>query len=178
GGDVGNTRLAREGLDTPYLLHTVRGLENKTPTGSVAMIDSNVLQDVTLLNGGYPERYGGHTGAEVDFRLRDGSRERPIFRASVSFASAGASAEGPIGRAHAGSWLVSARQAYIDHPVHRITSHAVSFGFADGQARASYTFSPRQRVDFTAVAGHSTFENEPGHTAPDDLFDATNASVV
>src|SRR5262249_42594462 len=47
-----------------------------------------------------------------------------------------------------------------------------------GQARASYTFSPRQRVDFTAVAGHSTFENEPGHTAPDDLFDATNASVV
>jgi len=178
GSDFRHITFTIDGFDTPYLLHTVRGLENKTPTGSVAMIDSDVLQDVALLNGGYPERYGGHTGAEVDFRLRDGSRDRPIFRVSVSFANASASGEGPIGHDHRGSWLVSARQSYIDHLVHHITSRAVSFGFTDGQARASYTFSPRQRVDFTMVAGHSKFENEPGHTAPDDLFDATNASVV
>jgi hypothetical protein len=178
GSDFRHITFTIDGFDTPYLLHTVRGLENKTPTGSVAMIDSDVLQDVALLNGGYPERYGGHTGAEVDFRLRDGSRERPIFRVSVSFANASASGEGPIGRDHRGSWLVSARQSYIDHLVHRITSHAVSFGFTDGQARASYALSPRQRVDVTAVAGHSKFQNEPGHTAPNDLFDATNASVV
>ncbi len=178
GSDFRHITFTIDGFDTPYLLHTVRGLENKTPTGSVAMIDSDVLQEVALLNGGYPERYGGRTGAEVDFRLRDGSRDRPIFRASVSFANASVSGEGPIGHEHRGSWLVSARQSYVDHLVHRISSHAVSFGFADGQARASYSFSPRQRVDFTAVAGHSRFQNEPGHTAPDDLFDATNASVV
>jgi len=178
GSDFRHITFTIDGFDTPYLLHTVRGLENKTPTGSVAMIDSDVLQDVALLNGGYPERYGGHTGAEVDFRLRDGSRERPIFRASISFANASASGEGPIGHDHRGSWLVAARQSYIDHLVHRISSRAVSFGFTDGQARASYAFSPRQRVDFTAVAGHSRFQNEPGHTAPDDLFDATNASIV
>jgi carboxypeptidase family protein/TonB-dependent receptor-like protein len=178
GSDFRHITFTIDGFDTPYLLHTVRGLENKTPTGSVAMIDSDVLQDVTLLNGGYPERYGGHTGAEVDFRLRDGSMDRPTFRVSVSFANANVSGEGPIGRNHRGSWLVSARQSYIDHLVHKITTHAVSFGFADGQARASYALSPRQHVEFSLVAGHSKFQNEPGHTAPNDLFDATNASVV
>jgi outer membrane receptor for ferrienterochelin and colicin len=133
---------------------------------------------VTLLNGGYPQRYGGHTGAEVDFRLRDGARDRPIVRVSVSGTNASGVGEGPIGSSDRGSWLISGRQSYIDHLVHHLTSHAISFGFGDVQGRASYALSPRQRLDFTAIAGHSRFQNEPGHTAPDDLFDATNASVV
>jgi hypothetical protein len=178
GSDFRHITFTIDGFDTPYLLHTVRGLENKTPTGSVAMINSDVLQDVTLMNGGYPQRYGGHTGAEVDFRLRDGSRDRPIVRVSVSGTNASGVGEGPIGSSGGGSWLISGRQSYIDALVHHLTSHAISFGFGDVQGRASYAFSPRQRLDVTAIAGHSRFENEPGHTAPDDLFDATNASVV
>ncbi|HEX6464872.1 MAG TPA: TonB-dependent receptor [Vicinamibacterales bacterium] len=178
GSDFRHLTFTVDGFDTPYLLHTVRGLENKTPTGSVAMINSDVLQDVTLLNGGYPQRYGGHTGAELDFRLRDGSRDRTIVRAAVSGTAASGVAEGPIGSNGRGSWLVSGRQSYIDYLVHRLTSHAVSFGFSDAQGRASYDLSPRQRLDFTVLAGRSRFQNEPGHTAPDDLFDATNASAV
>src|SRR5215472_6024397 len=178
GSDFRHITFTVDGLDTPYLLHTVRGLENKTPTGSVAMINSDVLQDVTLLNGGYPERYGGHTGAELDFRLRDGSRDRTIVRVAVSGTAAGGEAEGPIGSDHRGSWLVSGRQSYIDYLVHEVTSHGISFGFADAQGRAGYALSPRQRIDFTVLAGHSRFQNEPGHTGPDDLFDATNESVV
>ena len=178
GSDFRHLTFTVDGFATPYLLHTVRGLENKTPTGSVAMINSDVLQDVTLLNGGYPQRYGGHTGAEIDFRLRDGSRDRTVLRAAVSGTSASGMAEGPIGSSGRGSWLVSARQSYIDHLVHELTSHAISFGFADAQGRATYQLSARQRLDVTMLAGHSRFQNEPGHTQPDDLFDATNESVV
>jgi hypothetical protein len=178
GSDFRHITFTVDGFDTPYLLHTVRGLENKTPTGSVAMINSDVLQDVTLLNGGYPQRYGGHTGAEVDFRVRDGARDRPIARVAVSGTNASGVGEGPIGSSGRGSWLISGRQSYIDHLVHHLTSHAISFGFGDVQGRASYAFSPRQRLDFTAIAGHSRFQNEPGHTGPDDIFDATNASAV
>jgi len=178
GSDFRHITFTVDGFATPYLLHTVRGLENKTPTGSVAMINSDVLQDVTLLNGGYPQRYGGHTGAEVDFRLRDGARDRTVVRAAVSGTNANGVAEGPIGADGRGSWLISGRQSYIDHLVHHLTSHAISFGFTDAQGRASYALSPRQRLDFTALAGHSRFQNEPGHTGPDDIFDATNASVV
>ena len=167
-----------DGFATPYLLHTVRGVEDRGPTGSVAMINSDVLEDVTLLNGSYPQRYGGHTGAEVDFRLRDGSRDRRIFHLAVSGTNASGVAEGPIGTHQRGSWLISGRQSYLDLIVHRLTYRAVSFGFADAQAKVTYDLSPRHRLDLTALAGHSRFENDPIERELDDVHVGMNASVV
>jgi hypothetical protein len=178
GSDFRHLTFTVDGFATPYLLHTVRGVEDRGPTGSVAMINSDVLEDVALLNGGYPQRFGGHTGAEVDFRTREGARDRPIFRVAVSGTNASAVAEGPIGRSHRGSWLVSGRQSYIDHLVRHLSERSVSFGFSDAQARAAYDISPSQHVDVTLLAGHSRFLNEPGEHEIDDVYDATNAAVV
>jgi hypothetical protein len=178
GSDFRHLTFTVDGFATPYLLHTVRGVEDRGPTGSVAMINSDVLEDVTLLNGGYPQRYGGHTGAEVDFRLRDGSRSRRIFHVALSGTSASGVAEGPIGKQRRGSWLISARQSYLDLIVHRLTDQAVSFGFADAQARVTYDLSPGQRLDLTALAGHSRFENDPVERDIDDVHVGLNASVV
>jgi hypothetical protein len=178
GSDFRHLTFTVDGFATPYLLHTVRGVEDRGPTGSVAMINSDVLEEVRLLNGSYPERYGGHTGAEVDFRLRDGSRTRRIFRVAVSGTSASGAAEGPIGKQRRGSWLISARQSYLDLIVHRLTDQAVSFGFADAQARVTYDLSPGQRLDLTALAGHSRFENDPVERDIDDVHVGLNASVV
>ena len=178
GSDFRHLTFTVDGFATPYLLHTVRGVEDRGPTGSVAMINSDVLDEVTLLNGSYPQRDGGHTGAEVDFRLRGGSRDRRIFHAAVSGTSASGVAEGPIGAHQRGSWLISARKSYLDLIVHRLTDRAVSFGFADAQAKVVYDLSPRQRVDLTVLAGHSQFENDPVEREIDDVHVGLNASVV
>jgi hypothetical protein len=178
GSDFRHLTFTVDGFATPYLLHTVRGVEDRGPTGSVAMINSDVLEDVTLLNGSYPERYAAHTGAEVDFRLREGSRDRRIFHVAVSGTNASAVAEGPIGKQQRGSWLISGRQSYLDLIVHRLTDRSVSFGFADAQAKIAYDLSPRQRLDFTALAGQSRFENDPAQREIDDVHVGLNASVV
>ena len=178
GSDFRHLTFTVDGFATPYLLHTVRGVEDRGPTGSVAMINSDVIEDVTLLNGSYPQRYGGHTGAEVDFRLRDGSRDRRSLHVAVSGTNASAVAEGPLGRSRRGAWLVSARQSYLDMIVHRLTFRAVSFGFADAQAKLTYDLSPRHRLDVTALAGHSRFENDPVAREIDDVHVGLNASVV
>ena len=178
GSDFRHLTFTVDGFATPYLLHTVRGVEDRGPTGSVAMINSDVLEDVTLLNGSYPQRYAGHTGAEIDFRMRDGSRERRTFHVAVSGTNASGVAEGPIGRHQRGSWLISGRQSYLDLIVHRLTYRAVSFGFGDAQAKVTYDLSPRQRLDLTALAGHSRFENDPVEREIDDVHVGLNASVV
>jgi hypothetical protein len=178
GSDFHHITFTMDGFASPYLLHTVRGVEDRGPTGSVAMLNSDVLDDVTLLNGGYPQRFGGRTGAEVDFRTREGSRQRNIFRVAVSGTSASAVAEGPIGGSGRGSWLVSGRQSYIDHLVRHLTEHSVSFGFADAQGRLAYDVTPSQHIDVTVLTGHSRFLNEPGEHDIDDVYDATNAAVV
>lgn len=178
GSDFRHLTFTVDGFATPYLLHTVRGVEDRGPTGSVAMINSDVLEDVTLLNGGYPQRFGGHTGAEVDFRLRDGSRDRRIFHAAISGTNASAVAEGPIGKTRRGSWLISGRQSYLDLLVDRLTYRAVSFEFADAQAKVAYDLSPRHRLDLTALAGRSRFENDPIQRDIDDVHVGLNVSVV
>ena len=76
GSDFAHMGFTVDGFSTPHLLHTVRAVEDKSGSGSVAMINSDILDDVTLLNGGYAQHSGDRTGAEVDFRLREGSRER------------------------------------------------------------------------------------------------------
>src|SRR6185369_17290834 len=178
GSDFTHLTFTVDGFATPYLLHTVRGVEDRGATGSVAMINSDVIDDVALLNGSYPQRHGYHTGAEVDFRTREGSRERPIVRLAVSGTAASGVAEGPIGRSHRGSWLVSGRQSYLDHLVKHLAERSVSFGFADAQARLAYDLTPTQHVDLTVLAGHSQFLNEPGGDSVDYLYDARNASVL
>jgi len=177
GSDFTHLTFTVDGFSTPYILHTVRGFEDRGSGGSVAMINSDVLDDVTLLNGSYPQRFGGHTGAEVDFRLREGSRARPIVRASVSGTAASGVAEGPLGRGGRGSWLVSGRQSYIDHLVRRLSDRSISFGFSDAQGRLAYDLTPSQRLDFSVIAGHSRYLNEPGGSI-DTVDEGTNAAVI
>jgi hypothetical protein len=178
GSDFAHLAFTLDGFDTPYLLHTVRGVDDRGPTGSVAMINSDAIEDVTLLKGGYPQRYGGRTGAETDFRMREGSRERRRLNVAISGTSASAVAEGPLGGAHRGSWLVSGRQSYLDLVVHHLTSDAVAFGFSDTQAKLAYDLTPSQHVSTTLIAGRSRFENDPDENAIDDVANAFNRSVV
>jgi hypothetical protein len=53
---------------------------------------------------------GNRVGAEVDFRMRDGSRERAQSLLSVSAIDASGVVEGPLGGPKRGSWLFSARR--------------------------------------------------------------------
>ena len=92
-----------------------------------------------------------------------------IFHVAVSGTNASAVAEGPIGHAGADRGSSPARQSYLDLIVHRLTYRAVSFGFADAQAKVAYDLSPRQRLDLTALAGRSRFKNDPIEREIDDV---------
>ena len=106
GSNFSHMHLTLDGFTTPYLLHAIRAVEDESSSGSVAMINSDVLQDVSLVSGGYVQRSGNRTGASVEFNMRSGSRERPQVRAALSGTGASLVVEGPL-PARRGSWLVS-----------------------------------------------------------------------
>ena len=180
GSHFTHLNMTVEGFSTPYLLHTVRAVEDQSSSGSVAMINSDILEDVTLLNGGYAQRFGDRTGAELDFRLREGSRERRQARVAVSGTSASVVGEGPLGRSKRGSWLVSARQSYLQLLVERVfdESDGFNFGFSDTQGKVVFDLSPSQRVEFTVIAGHSKLEERREDLDSQDLFTGRNGSVI
>jgi hypothetical protein len=180
GSPFTHLNMTVDGFSTPFLLHTVRAIEDQSASGSVAMINSDILQDVTLLNGGYAQRYGDRTGAELDFRLREGSRERRQARVAVSGTSASVVGEGPLGRAKRGSWLVTARQSYLQLLVERMfdESDGLNFGFSDTQGKIVFDFSSSQRAEFTVLAGHSKLEERREDLDSQDLFTGRNASAI
>ena len=180
GSHFTHLNMTVDGFSTPYLLHTVRAVEDQSSSGSVAMINSDILQDVTLLNGGYAQRYGDRTGAELDFRIREGSRERRQARVAVSGTSASVVGEGPLGRSKRGSWLVSARQSYLQLLVERVfdESDGFNFGFSDTQGKLVFDLSPSQRVELTVLAGHSKLEERREDLDSQDLFTGRNGSVI
>ena len=178
GSAFANINMTVDGFATPHILHTVRAVEDYSGSGSVAMINSDVLQDVSLLSGGYPQRFGNRTGAEIDFRLREGSRDRTHARLAISGTNASAVFEGPLGATKRGSWLVSARQSYLDLLAKRIDDGNLQFGFTDAQAKGTYDVSQTQRLELTLLGGRSRAVNHSGEVDEEDSFVGRNASVV
>ena len=167
GAAVDRTNFTFEGISTPFLLHTFQQLRD---SASIAMVNGDVLEAVAVANGSYPQRYGNRIGAEVDFRMRDGSRERVQSEATVGLIDSSAVMEGPLGSARRGSWLVSGRASYLDLVAQRLyPNQELTFGFDDAQAKLTYDVNAHQRVQFALTAGRSQFER-----APDDLADPGN----
>ena len=179
GSSFAQINMTVDGFATPHILHTVRAVEDYSGSGSVAMINSDVLQDVTLFSGSYPQRFGNRTGAEIDFHLRDGSRDRTHARLAVSGTNASVVIEGPIGSAKRGSWLASARQSYLDLLIERLdVDNDLRFGFSDAQGRLAYDLTGSQRVDMTVIAGRSRGEERSGDIDIEETFTARNRSAI
>jgi hypothetical protein len=176
GSDFNHMNFTVEGFQAPFLLHTVRVIEDRASTGSVAMINSDVVEEATLLSGGYVQRFGNRTGAELDFRLRSGSRDRTQLRLAVGGTAASVVAEGPFGRSRRGSWLLSARKSYLDKLIDRLTDEGLGFSFSDFQGKAVYDLSQRQKVELAFIAGRSRLERSPADVDEGDFYSGSNRS--
>jgi hypothetical protein len=81
--------------------------------GTVSILDPSLIQDITLLTGGYPAPYINRTSSVLQITQRDGDRERLRGRINVLFGGAGGNLEGPI-RKGRGAWIMSARRSFLD----------------------------------------------------------------
>jgi hypothetical protein len=159
GAGIKRMNFTFEGVSTPFLLHTVQQAYN---SGSVAMVNGDVLDEVSLSNGSYPQRYGNRIGAELDFRMRQGSRERVKSHVSVSATEASAVVEGPLGTSREGSWLLSTRKSYLDLLIeHLYPDQHLNFGFSDVQAKFVEDVNARHQLQLAFTAGQSRLKQQP-----------------
>jgi hypothetical protein len=100
------------------------------------------LERATLHAGAYPHRYGDRLGAQLDLKLREGSRTENHVRGALSASNASLVAEGPLGGSARGSWLFALRKSYLDWPVRRLLgeSGGTAFAFADAHAKLVYDY--------------------------------------
>lgn len=120
--------------------------------GSVGLLDSELLRDVSFLTGGYPAPFGNRVSSVLQVTLREGDRQRTRAMGTVGFLGAGGVVEGPVGKDGKGSWIVSARRSFLDFFTKDIGIGGVPVIYALN-AKVVYDLSPRDRVWAVNVTG-------------------------
>jgi hypothetical protein len=88
-----HTGFVIDSTATPLLFHSVQGVAD---TGSIAMLNTDVVSRGALIVGPHTERHGDWVGATLEFDMREGSRDRSTIRAAISGTAASAVVEGPL----------------------------------------------------------------------------------
>jgi hypothetical protein len=158
--------LVVDGVAAPWLQHAAW---RRGEAGTVTMLGGDAVQEATLQVGAYPRVDGAQLGPQLNLVLREGSRVARRFTLSASGTTATATAEGPLGGAARGSWVIGIRNSHSEWPVGRQDEHGTVFGFTDLQSKVVYDLSRNQQVSLGVVAGVSNVERERVDTvAPGD----------
>jgi len=119
--------------------------------GTVSILDTELIQDVTFLTGGYPAPYINRVSSVLQIAQREGDRERVRAKGTVGFAGAGAILEGPLVGGK-GSWVISVRRSFLD-----FFTKDVGFGgvpvLYTVNAKAVYDVSASDRLWVVNVTG-------------------------
>ncbi|GIU73573.1 MAG: collagen-binding protein [Bryobacteraceae bacterium] len=141
-------------LHSPF--HTVQSQEK---TGSVSIINADLVEEMVLHAGAPPVQYYDRTAGALEMRLRDGSRAAPAIRVNAGVASTGVILEGPVGRQRRGSWLAAARKSYLQYLLRRSTADDwLAFGYVDAEGRFTWDLTPAQQVTLSILDGRSDLD--------------------
>ena len=158
GADFSRIGLYLDGV----LLHSpFHMLQGQQISGSATAFNGDMVQELELYEGAFPVRYADRSAAVLDVHTREGSSTGTMFRVTASASNAGAMAEGPLGKARRGSWMVGARKSYLQYIFQRtFPDTSFIFGFEDVQGRLRYNLSPRQTVTFYALESYSALDRD------------------
>ena len=150
--------FARVGLylDDILMHQPFHQVENANGTGSLTIFNGDMLEGLELYPSTPPPRLEDRTAGALDVHTREGSRTGPAIRISAGFADAGVLAEGPLGKAHRGSWLAAVRKSYLQYILSRgTTDPSVAFGFFDMQGRLAYDLGRSHNLSLNMIDGYS-----------------------
>jgi hypothetical protein len=156
GADYSRIGLYLDGVLLHSPFHT---LEGQNVQGSATAFNGDMVEEMELHEGAWPERFEDRTAGILDVHTRDGSRDQVIFRFTASASNAGGMAEGPIGRKKRGSWLVAARKSYLQYIFERTFPNTTYiFGFEDVQGRLAYDLTSRQKLTLYVLDSFSSLD--------------------
>ncbi len=131
--------------------------------GAISIIDTETIQGVELMTGGFPARYGNKRSGVFSIASRVPELDRTRYSIGASFLNARAMAMGPMGSK--GSWFASARSGYMDVVFNIINQDELpSPRYHDVFAKLSWELNPAHTLTFAGLHAGDRYKFDAAST--------------
>jgi hypothetical protein len=137
--------------------------------GFFSVFNADALNNVELIKGGFPARYGGRLSSVLDISMKEGNMQEFHGEGAVGIVASRLTLEGPIKKDTA-SFIISARRTYIDLLARPLINLAmanegipyderptVGYFFHDLNGKLNWKVSRRDRLYLSAYTGYDKF---------------------
>ena len=118
--------------------------------GFTSIFNSDAINNIKLIKGAFPARYGGRLSSVVEMSMKEGNMKTLHGSGSLGLIASSLTLEGPIVKDKT-SFMVSGRRTYLDLIAKPFTDD--SYNFFDINAKINHRFSDRSRVYFSSYIG-------------------------
>ncbi|TGE14327.1 TonB-dependent receptor [Hymenobacter elongatus] len=137
--------------------------------GFFSVFNADALNNVELIKGGFPARYGGRLSSVLDISMKEGNMREFHGEGAIGIVASKLTLEGPIKKDTA-SFIISARRTYIDLLARPLINYALSregvpyderptvgYFFHDLNGKLNWKLSRRDRLYLSAYTGYDKF---------------------
>src|SRR3989304_4607658 len=120
--------------------------------GFFSIFNADAINDVKLIKGGFPARYGSRLSSVLDVRMKDGNLYKYQGQGTLGLLSSRISFEGPIIKGKT-SFIISARKNLL--PIFKLFFNlGISYNFYDINFKLNHMFSAKDRIYLSFYRGN------------------------
>ncbi|MCR9250772.1 MAG: TonB-dependent receptor [bacterium] len=132
--------------------------------GFFSVFNADAINQVSLIKGGFPARYGGKLSSVIDIQMKEGNMNEFEGEGAVGLIASKLTLSGPINQGKT-SFMVSGRRTYIDAltvPLMKWSGADRVFGynFWDLNAKINHIANPKDRFYLSFYSGRDKFYND------------------
>jgi len=127
--------------------------------GFFSVFNDGAINNVELIKGGFPARYGGRLSSVIDISMKEGNMKEFKGEGSVGLIASKLTLEGPLKKDKT-SFILSGRRTYLDliaRPIIRNSSDGrddVGYYFYDLNAKVNHIFDSKNRLYLSYYGGN------------------------
>jgi outer membrane receptor for ferrienterochelin and colicin len=142
--------------------------------GLFSVFNADAINNVDVIKGGFPARYGGRISSVIDIRLNEGNMKETKVEGGIGLLSSNLTVSGPI-KKDTTAYMISGRRSYFDLFT-RAYGVAKGYGsggywFGDLNAKINHVISPKDRLYLSFYMGQDEFFIQDEYDAYDSKED-------
>jgi len=183
GGREGTTELHVRGGDQSENIILLDGIPIYNTShllGLLSVFNVDAINNVKILKGGFPARYGGRLSSVIDINLKEGSHEKFSGSLNLSPIASKLTLQSPIGSKS--SFLVSTRYSFLStlsaiYQKQLGNPNYLNYTFYDITAKINRQINAKNKIFLSIYSSHDGYINKVGEIKLDKVSEEKDYSL-